>query len=124
MGDQADHERLAAVLHSTPAAVVLSGYPSPLYDRLYGDWHTTDLATMAHSSNAATSGRGDTDRTDMDQLRTPRRETDVRNQPAMTRALTLHQPHASLVALVCKGTTRRVDPIPARGRQRMWEWTP
>lgn len=35
-----DHEELAAALHAARAAVVLSGYPSDLYDlELYPDWH-------------------------------------------------------------------------------------
>jgi DNA adenine methylase len=32
---QADHRELAAALHATPAAVLISGYPSPLYEQLY-----------------------------------------------------------------------------------------
>jgi DNA adenine methylase len=31
--------RLAEALHDASAAVVLSGYPSSLYDELYRDWH-------------------------------------------------------------------------------------
>lgn len=34
-----DHAELAQVLRGIQGMVVLSGYPSPLYDRLYGDWH-------------------------------------------------------------------------------------
>jgi DNA adenine methylase len=33
------HVELAATLHDLQGAVVLSGYPSELYRRLYGDWH-------------------------------------------------------------------------------------
>lgn len=33
-----DHRRLAALLNSVRGMVVLSGYPSPLYDELYPDW--------------------------------------------------------------------------------------
>jgi len=58
MGAEDKHARLAEVLHQTAAAVVLSGYPSPLYDDLYGDWPTIDVHVHAHSSNAVTSGRG------------------------------------------------------------------
>jgi DNA adenine methylase len=39
----ADHAVLGSALHATAAAVVLSGYPSPLYDDLYGSWHRLDL---------------------------------------------------------------------------------
>lgn len=58
MGTEDEHRRLAAALHATPATVVLSGYPSELYDELYGDWWRMDLAVTVHSSNAATSARG------------------------------------------------------------------
>jgi DNA adenine methylase len=37
--DDVDHEALASVLHAVKGMVVLSGYPSALYDRdLYPDW--------------------------------------------------------------------------------------
>jgi DNA adenine methylase len=52
-----DHRRLAEVLRSTPATVVLSGYPSGLYDHLYADWWHRDFAVTAHSSNAVAAGR-------------------------------------------------------------------
>lgn len=59
MGSEAEHRRLAEVLHATPAVVFLSGYPSPLYEDLYGDWEHIDFAVTVHSSNAAaSSGRG------------------------------------------------------------------
>lgn len=58
MGEPADHRRLAEVLRSTPAAVILSGYPSDLYEDLYGDWWSIDFAVTVHSSNAATGTRG------------------------------------------------------------------
>lgn len=39
-----DHRELAAALRACRATVVLSGYPSDLYDReLYPDWHRTTL---------------------------------------------------------------------------------
>lgn len=57
MSDPESHERLAEVLHATRAAVILSGYPSPLYEDLYGDWPHLDVAVMVHSSNAVTVER-------------------------------------------------------------------
>lgn len=48
----ADHVRLAERLHSARGMVVLSGYPSGLYDRLYHGWdrfdrpHVADRAAM------------------------------------------------------------------------------
>jgi DNA adenine methylase len=35
---EAEHRELAAALRSTAAAVLLSGYPSPLYEDLYAGW--------------------------------------------------------------------------------------
>lgn len=41
-----DHRALAEALHTARAAVVLSGYPSDLYDlELYPGWHRTTLAS-------------------------------------------------------------------------------
>lgn len=59
MADEESHERLADTLHATEAAVVLSGYPSPLYDSLYGDWWTVDIPVLVHSSNATTTARAE-----------------------------------------------------------------
>lgn len=39
-----EHRELAEALRACTAAVVLSGYPSPLYDELYAGWHVTRLA--------------------------------------------------------------------------------
>jgi len=50
MPDEAEHRELADLLNSTSASVVLSGYRSPLYDELYSDWYTHEIA--------ATSGQG------------------------------------------------------------------
>lgn len=44
MRDDAAHEELAAALAGVKAAVVVSGYPSPLYDRLYAGWDRHTLA--------------------------------------------------------------------------------
>lgn len=55
MRDDDDHRTLAAALHDTRAAVVLSGYASPLYDdELYPDWHRTELrgaVTLGHAND-------------------------------------------------------------------------
>jgi DNA adenine methylase len=39
----AQHEELAGALRAARAAVVLSGYASPLYDELYAGWHRTEI---------------------------------------------------------------------------------
>jgi len=43
LADDSDHRVLADALLACRASVVLSGYPSPLYDALYADWHRIDL---------------------------------------------------------------------------------
>ena len=58
MGTEDAHRQLAEVLHATAATVVLSGYPSPLYDDLYGDWHRIEIPVRVHSSNAVSVERG------------------------------------------------------------------
>lgn len=42
-----DHRALADALHATRSAVVLSGYPSPLYAALYADWHRVEIQTTS-----------------------------------------------------------------------------
>ncbi len=41
---EADHRALAEAVRASAAAVVLSGYPSPLYDELYDGWHRVELS--------------------------------------------------------------------------------
>lgn len=45
MPSDADHAALADALLAARAAVVLSGYASPLYDELYAGWDRVDIAT-------------------------------------------------------------------------------
>lgn len=52
MRTEAQHVELAEALHACRAAVVLSGYPSPLYEAMYGDWYRRDFA--------ASTGQGGT----------------------------------------------------------------
>ena len=47
---------------SVPAAVVLSGYRSPLYDELYGDWWSVEIS--ASTQQGATGPRSG-DRTEV-----------------------------------------------------------
>jgi DNA adenine methylase len=58
MGHVDEHRVLAEVLRSTAATVILSGYPSPLYEELYGDWWSIEVPVTVHSSNAARTARG------------------------------------------------------------------
>ncbi len=41
----AEHRELAGALWECAATVVLSGYPSPLYDELYEGWHRSECAS-------------------------------------------------------------------------------
>jgi len=41
-----DHIRLIESLRTVPAFVILSGYPSPLYDSLLPEWRTIELQAM------------------------------------------------------------------------------
>jgi DNA adenine methylase len=43
----ADHRALAKTLKSLEGMVVLSGYPSPLYDKLYAKWHRVEISARA-----------------------------------------------------------------------------
>ncbi len=54
---EAEHRELAAALHATPAAVLISGYPSALYHELYdqaGWWH---VERPVDKPSSLTSGR-------------------------------------------------------------------
>ena len=44
--EEADHIALLALLQTLPCQVMLSGYPSPLYDRLLDGWQTLELQVM------------------------------------------------------------------------------
>jgi DNA adenine methylase len=54
---EAEHRALAQVLHATPATVVLSGYPSRLYEELYGGWWRMERSVHRPTSNVS-GGRG------------------------------------------------------------------
>ena len=48
---EAEHRELAAALRATPATVLLSGYPSSLYEELYGDWYRVERRVVVSTSN-------------------------------------------------------------------------
>lgn len=53
MAEHDQHRELAEALRACRAAVVLSGYASPLYDReLYADWHRVELPTWSAPGGA------------------------------------------------------------------------
>lgn len=50
-----DHRRLAEVLRKAQGMVILSGYPSPLYDQdLYAGWHRVERATVTDKARPVT----------------------------------------------------------------------
>lgn len=51
MGAEGDHRELAKALESCRATVVLSGYPSPLYDELYAGWERVELDAFTGQSH-------------------------------------------------------------------------
>ena len=55
MSHDHEHEQLAEALTACRAAIVLSGYDSPLYRRLYGDWNRIEIAAFTGQAN--TNGR-------------------------------------------------------------------
>ncbi|WP_267958561.1 DNA adenine methylase [Streptomyces sp. NRRL F-5135] len=59
MRGENEHRELAAALADCRAAVVLSGYHSPLYDELYAGWHRYEQASMTGN------GKGDRARTEV-----------------------------------------------------------
>ncbi len=54
---EAEHRELAGALRATKAAVLLSGYASPLYDELYDGWHRLDVPVARPSANHAERDR-------------------------------------------------------------------
>jgi DNA adenine methylase len=53
MTDQ-DHSELAAALHQTKGMVIVSGYPSELYDRLYSGWRCVKKSSHAQNAKPST----------------------------------------------------------------------
>jgi DNA adenine methylase len=54
---EADHRELASTLTSCQSKVVLSGYPSPLYDELFGSWRQVEFDIANHSAGGKTKER-------------------------------------------------------------------
>lgn len=46
-----DHQELAKLLHECAGTVLLSGYPSPLYDELYADWSRIEQRVQRPTTN-------------------------------------------------------------------------
>ena len=54
---ESEHRQLARVLEKCRGKVVLSGYPSALYDGLYGHWRTVKIEIANHASGSKTKSR-------------------------------------------------------------------
>ena len=52
-----DHQRIAYILYECKSKVVLSGYPSDLYNELYASWRTVDFFIANHASGASKKAR-------------------------------------------------------------------
>jgi len=52
-----EHRELAEALSAARAAVVLSGYHSPLYDELYDGWHRVEISAFTGNANAGAGAR-------------------------------------------------------------------
>jgi DNA adenine methylase len=59
MAGEAQHRELAAALAACRAAVVLSGYDSPLYAELYDGWHRREIGTRTGNGTAGAMGRAE-----------------------------------------------------------------
>jgi DNA adenine methylase len=54
---ESDHRKLAAALNKVKAKVVLSGYPSPLYEELYHGWRTVTFDMANHAAGGRAKAR-------------------------------------------------------------------
>lgn len=52
-----DHRTLALTLKACQGKVILSGYPSPLYEELYADWETVRFDIANHAAGGRTKER-------------------------------------------------------------------
>jgi len=52
-----EHKQFAAVVHDLPCAVMISGYDSPLYSELFGDWHRHEIPAFAGSGDGEQRAR-------------------------------------------------------------------
>lgn len=50
MHDDSEHERLAEALHEVRGTVILSGYASDLYSRLYSDWEVITIRAVSSAT--------------------------------------------------------------------------
>lgn len=57
MGTEGEHRELADALKAAKAAVVLSGYHSPLYDELYDGWHIAEIQAFSGNSRTGNAAR-------------------------------------------------------------------
>jgi DNA adenine methylase len=55
--DDSDHRSLGKLLHSCKSKVVLSGYPSPLYEEVYKGWRRIEFDIANHAAGGKTKGR-------------------------------------------------------------------
>ncbi len=54
---ESEHRELAAVLRKCQGKIVLSSYPSPLYEELYRSWRTVTIDIANHAAGGKTKAR-------------------------------------------------------------------
>lgn len=65
LATEKQHRELAEVLTNTKSTVVLSGYHSPLYDELYGDWNRVEMSAWTGNGIRGTASKTDGNRTEV-----------------------------------------------------------
>ncbi len=55
--NDSEHRELAKLLHSCESKIVLSGYPSAMYDELYRDWRGEQFDIANHAAGGKTKTR-------------------------------------------------------------------
>ena len=55
--DDKEHRDLAILLGKCKAKVVVSGYPSKLYNEIYGDWRRVEFDIANHAAGGKSKSR-------------------------------------------------------------------
>lgn len=122
LGDD-EHRQLAEALHACRATVLLSGYPSDLYDNeLYPDWHRQTFTT---GTGQGPDGSGWSNRTEVLWSNRPLREPaetaeDLFSQTAEFRNDDAQDPAACNETRCAEPDCGRVIRQPATGRRRAY----
>lgn len=105
MTGEGAHRELGEALHGCRATVVLSGYHSPLYDELYGDWFRVEMPSR--------TSQGDLQRIERTEVLWSNRELKTRYIDGQNEA------NVTGFEQLC-GRCGRVIPRPRRGPRGTW----